>query len=62
MHRMNRRRCPHAVAEQPAPAPEPAPAPAPAVLPQTASAYPLVGFIGMLLLGLGGLLRKTRSA
>lgn len=52
---------PPAVQEQPAPAPEPAPAPAPAVLPQTASAYPLVGFIGMLLLGLGGLLRKTCS-
>jgi LPXTG-motif cell wall-anchored protein len=53
---------PPAVAEQPAPAPEPAPAPAPAVLPQTASAYPLIGFIGVLLLGLGGVLRRTCSA
>jgi hypothetical protein len=53
---------PPAVAEQPAPAPEPAPAPAPAVLPKTASAYPLIGFIGVLLLGIGGLLRKTCSA
>jgi LPXTG-motif cell wall-anchored protein len=53
---------PPAVAEQPAPAPEPAPAPAPAVLPKTATAYPLIGFIGVLLLGLGGLLRRTRSA
>lgn len=52
---------PPAVAEQPAPAPEPAPAP-PAVLPQTASTYPLTGFIGVLLLGLGGLLRRTCSA
>jgi len=49
---------PPAIAEQPAP--EPAPAP-PAVLPKTASAYPLIGFIGMLLLGLGGLLRRTCS-
>jgi hypothetical protein len=50
---------PPAVEEQPAPTPE---TPAPAVLPQTASAYPLIGFIGAFLLGLGGLLRKTRSA
>jgi len=53
---------PPAVAEQPAPAPEPAPEPAPAVLPKTAGTYPLIGFIGVLLLGLGGLLRKTCSA
>jgi len=53
---------PPAVAEQPAPAPEPAPEPAPAVLPKTGSTYPLIGFIGVLLLGLGGLLRKTCSA
>jgi hypothetical protein len=53
---------PPAVAEQPAPAPEPAPAPAPAVLPQTAGTYPLIGFIGVLSLGLGGLLRRTCSA
>jgi LPXTG-motif cell wall-anchored protein len=32
------------------------------VLPQTASAYPLIGFTGLLLLGLGGLLRRTCSA
>ena len=52
---------PPAVAEQPAPAPAPE-TPAPAVLPQTASAYPLIGFIGVFLLGLGGWLRRTRSA
>jgi LPXTG-motif cell wall-anchored protein len=52
---------PPAVAEQPAPAPAPE-TPAPAVLPKTASAYPLIGFIGLVLLGLGGLLRQTRSA
>jgi LPXTG-motif cell wall-anchored protein len=52
---------PPAVAEEPAPAPAPE-TPAPAVLPKTASAYPLIGFIGILLLGLGGLLRQTRSA
>jgi hypothetical protein len=52
---------PPAVAEQPAPPPAPDTS-TPAVLPQTASAYPLIGFIGMLLLGLGGLLRQTRSA
>jgi hypothetical protein len=53
----------------PPPAPEaqqpetPAPAPAaPATLPQTASPYPLIGFIGALLIGVGGLLRQTRSA
>jgi hypothetical protein len=53
---------PPAVAEQPAPAPAPDTSTPPAVLPQTASAYPLIGFIGVLLLGLGGLLRQTRSA
>jgi hypothetical protein len=51
---------PPAVAEQPAP--EPAPASAPAVLPKTAGAYPLIGFIGVLLSGLGGLLRRACSA
>lgn len=51
---------PPPAAEQPAPAP--APQPAPATLPQTASPYPLIGFIGTLLLGIGGLLRQTRSA
>ena len=53
---------PPAVAEQPAPAPAPEPAPAPSALPQTASTYPLTGFIGVLLLGLGALLRRTCSA
>src|ERR1700691_4825650 len=53
---------PPAIAEQSAPAPEPTPAPAPTVLPKTASPYSLIGFIGALLLGLGGLLRQTRSA
>ncbi len=43
------------------PAPPPAPA-APKTLPQTASPYPLIGFIGALLIGAGGLLRQTRSA
>jgi len=52
---------PPAVEQQPAPAPEPATS-TPAVLPKTASPYPLIGFIGVLLLGLGGLLRHTRSA
>jgi len=46
--------------EQPAPAPSPEPAPT--TLPQTASPYPLIGFIGTVLLALGGLLRQTRSA
>jgi LPXTG-motif cell wall-anchored protein len=52
---------PPAIAEQPAPAPAPETS-TPAVLPKTASAYPLIGFIGVLLVGLGGLLRRTRSA
>jgi hypothetical protein len=51
---------PPAVEQQPAPAPAP-PEPAPAVLPKTASPYPLIGFIGLLLTSLGGLLRLTRS-
>jgi len=46
---------------EPAPAPPveqaPPPAPAPAQLPKTASPYPLLGLSGMVLLGLGGLLR-----
>jgi hypothetical protein len=38
-----------AVAEvQAAPAPEPQPAPAPAELPQTSSAFPLIGLLGLL--------------
>ncbi len=44
------------------PAPTPAPAPPAPVLPQTASPYPLIGFIGFILIGVGGLLRQTRSA
>jgi hypothetical protein len=50
---------PPAVAEEPAPTPAES---TPAVLPQTASPYPLIGFIGVFLLGLGGLLRQTHSA
>jgi LPXTG-motif cell wall-anchored protein len=52
----------------PAPAPEPAvqtpePAPSqPTVLPKTASSYPLVGLMGLLLLALGGFLRYAQSA
>jgi len=45
--------------------PEPAPQPevsAPAALPKTASPYPLFGFSGLALLGIGGLLRRARSA
>jgi hypothetical protein len=49
---------PPAVEEQPAPAP----APAPAVLPKTASLYPLIGFAGIILLGLGAWLRRTSFA
>lgn len=49
-------------AAQPAPAPTPAPAPAAPALPQTASPYPLIGFLGIFLIGVGGLLRQTRSA
>jgi LPXTG-motif cell wall-anchored protein len=51
---------PPAVQEQPAPAPAPE-TPAPAVLPKTGSPYPLIGFIGLLLMSLGGVLRLTRS-
>jgi LPXTG-motif cell wall-anchored protein len=47
--------------EQPQPAPAPAPAP-PQELPKTASHYPLIGFLGVLLVGIGGLLRRTCSA
>jgi LPXTG-motif cell wall-anchored protein len=58
---------PPAPPEATQPAIEPAPSPAPAAeppktLPQTASPYPLIGFIGALFIGAGGLLRKTRSA
>jgi len=34
----------------------------PAELPKTGSPYPLFGFAGLILLGLGGLIRQTRSA
>jgi LPXTG-motif cell wall-anchored protein len=50
------------VAEQPEPAPAPTPAPAPQELPKTASHYPLIGFLGALLLGMGGLIRRACSA
>jgi LPXTG-motif cell wall-anchored protein len=46
--------------EQPAPQPEVSAAPA--VLPKTASPYPLFGFSGLALLGIGGLLRRARSS
>jgi LPXTG-motif cell wall-anchored protein len=49
--------------EQPEPPSAPAPTPAaPQQLPQTASSYPLFGFLGVLLIGIGGLLRRTCSA
>jgi outer membrane biosynthesis protein TonB len=44
------------------PAPEPAPTPAPAQLPKTASPYPMIGLAGLLLLGVGRLLRQPHSA
>lgn len=54
---------PPPAAEQPEPAPAPTPAPAPPQeLPKTASNYPLFGFLGVLLLGIGGLIRRTCSA
>lgn len=54
---------PPPAAEQPAPEPAPAPAPAPPKeLPQTASNYPLIGFLAAIFLGIGGLLRRTCSA
>jgi len=50
----------------PSAAPEPPPespvTSTPAQLPKTASPYPMFGFTGLLLLGVGGLLRQTRSA
>jgi len=50
----------------PTAAPEPPPqspvSTTPAELPKTASPYPLFGFTGLLLLGVGGLLRQTHSA
>jgi len=45
----------------PAP-PEPSVASKPAELPKTASPYPMIGFTGLLLLGLGAVIRRTRSA
>jgi len=52
---------PPAIETQPAPEETPAPAP-PQQLPKTASSYPLFGFLGVLLLGVGGLIRRTCSA
>ena len=49
---------PPAAVEQPE---QPSVSPTPAVLPKTASPYPLIGFTGLLLLGLGGLVRQIRS-
>jgi len=46
----------------PQPAPQPEVSSTPAVLPKTASLYPLIGFSGLLLLGVGGLLRRTLSS
>jgi len=43
----------------PEPQPEPAPAP-PAALPKTASSYPMIGLSGLLLLGIGGFLRRKQ--
>jgi len=48
-------------APEPEPAPQAAPAPEPQQLPKTASPYPVVGFGGMLLLVLYGLLRLKRE-
>ena len=47
--------------QQPAPVQPPVQS-APAELPKTASPYPLFRFAGLVLLGLGGLVRHTRSA
>jgi LPXTG-motif cell wall-anchored protein len=47
---------------EPAPAPEAPVASTPAQLPKTASSYPMFGLAGLLLLGVGGWLRHTRSA
>jgi LPXTG-motif cell wall-anchored protein len=50
---------PPAPAEQPQET-TPAPAPQPETLPKTGTAYPLVGFAGLLMIGLYGLLRLKR--
>jgi outer membrane biosynthesis protein TonB len=50
---------PPPAATEPAPAPTPAP---PAQLPKTASPYPMIGLAGLLLLGVGRLLRQPHSA
>jgi len=53
---------PPATSAAPEPSPQ-SPAPStPAELPKTASPYPMIGFSGLLLLGVGGLLRRTHSA
>jgi LPXTG-motif cell wall-anchored protein len=46
----------------PDPAPQPEVSSTPAALPKTASPYPLFGFSGLALLGIGGLLRRARSS
>jgi hypothetical protein len=53
---------PPAPAATPEPAPETPVTSATAALPKTASLYPLFGFSGLALLGLGGLLRRTRTS
>jgi len=58
---------PPAPAAEPAPAPEEAnraatPEPAPQALPKTGSPYPLIGFVGLLSIGLFGALRLVRAS
>jgi LPXTG-motif cell wall-anchored protein len=53
---------PTQVAQNTAPPAAPATNPAPSQLPKTGSPYPLIGFSGVLLLGLYGLLRLKRPA
>jgi hypothetical protein len=52
---------PPAQVAEAAPAPAPEPAPAPAALPKTASLYPTIGLVGLLLVGFYGLLRLRRT-
>jgi len=49
-----------AQATPPPPPAEPAPAPEPAQLPKTGSPYPLIGFAGLALLGVSGMLKLKR--
>jgi LPXTG-motif cell wall-anchored protein len=53
---------PPAPSAAPEPSPQPPAASTPAELPKTASPYPMIGFSGLLLLGVGGLLRRAHSA